>query len=118
MGSTPAASIHRLRLRTTSTADSVVIHCTGRLVSDYVEDLRQEFARVLPGAQRIVLDLSDVRHMDSSGLGTLVRLYVSARNAHCELQLINLNQRIKDLLGLTNLWSVFGACGQYLTKIP
>ncbi len=118
MNSVPAASIHRLRLRTTSTSDGAVIHCTGRLTSDYTEDLRQEFQRVLPGARRIVLDLSDLRHMDSSGLGTLVRLYVSARSHNCELQLVNLNQRIKELLGLTNLMSVFTACGQYLTKLP
>ncbi len=107
-----------MRLRTTSTPDGVVIHCTGRLTSDYTDDLRQEFMRVLPGARRIVLDLSDLRHMDSSGLGTVVRLYVSAKTAGCELQLVNLNQRIKELLGMTNLLSMFSACGQYLTKLP
>ncbi len=118
MPSTQGSSIHRLRLRTSRDGEAVVIHCTGRLISDYTEELRQEFLRVLPGTRRIVLDLSDLRHMDSSGLGTLVRLYLAARSASCELQLVNLNDRIKDLLGLTNLWSVFGSCGQYLTKIP
>jgi anti-anti-sigma factor len=118
MSSTTGASIHRLRFRTSSTPDEVVIRCTGHLTSEYTDDLHDEFMRVLPGARRIVLDLSDVRHMDSSGLGTLVRLYVSARSANCELQLVNLNQRIKELLGLTNLLSVFGICGQYLTRLP
>ncbi len=118
MPSIPQSSPHRLRLRTTSTPDAVVIHCTGRLTSDYTDELRQEFMRVLPEARRIVLDLSDLRHMDSSGLGTVVRLYVSAKSAGCELQLINLNQRIKELLGMTNLLSMFSACGQYMTKLP
>ncbi len=113
-----APATHRLRLRTTSTSDGFVIHCTGRLTSDYTEDLRREVLRLLPDARRIVLDLTDLRHMDSSGLGTVVRLYVSARSHNCELQLINLNQRIRELLGMTNLLSVFSACGQYLTKIP
>ena len=118
MTTSAAASYQRLHLRTTSTADEIVIRCTGRLTSEYTDDLRDEFMRVLPGARRIVLDLSNLRHMDSSGLGTLVRLYVSAKSAHCELQLVNLNQRIKQLLGLTNLLSVFGVCGQYLTRMP
>lgn len=95
-----------------------MIRCSGRLTSEYTDDLRQEFMRVLPGARRIVLDLSNLRHMDSSGLGALVRLYVSARSANCELQLVNLNQRIRELLGLSNLLSVFGMCGKYLTRMP
>jgi anti-anti-sigma factor len=114
----PGIAINRLRLRTLHTAEAVVIRCTGRLTSDYTQDLRDEFLRVLPGAKRIVLDLSNLRHMDSSGLGTLVRLYLSAKTANCELELVNLSQRIKTLLGLTNLLSVFSACGQYLTRIP
>ena len=118
MTTSPVPSPHRLHLRTTTTADEIVIRCSGRLTSEHTDELRDEFLRVLPGARRIVLDLSNLRHMDSSGLGALVRLYVSAKSAHCELQLVNLNQRIKQLLGLTNLLSVFGVCGQYLTRIP
>jgi anti-anti-sigma factor len=117
MTSSPA-SIHRLRLRTTSRPEETIIRCTGRLTSEYTEELRDEFMRALPGARRIVLDLSDLRHMDSSGLGTLVRLYISAKSANCKLELVNLNQQIKHLLGLTNLLSVFGVCGEYLTRLP
>jgi anti-anti-sigma factor len=54
-----------------------------------------------------VLDLTDLTHMDSSGLGTVVRLYVSAKSAGCALELINLGARIRQLLGVTNLLSVF-----------
>ena len=43
-------------------------------------------------------DIKDAqRLMDSSGLGTIVGLYVSAKNAHCELKLTNLNKLLKDL---------------------
>jgi len=113
------SSIQRLRFHTSTVSDGeVVIRCTGRLVSQYTDDLRDEFMRVLPGARKIVLDLSDVRHMDSSGLGTLVRLYVSAKSAGCSLQLVNLSQRMKELLGLSNLLSLFTACGHYMTKLP
>ena len=118
MSSSPATPIHRLRLHTTTTPDAVVIRCTGRLTADYTDDLRAEFMRALPHAKRIVLDLTDLRHMDSSGLGTLVRLYVSAKSAKCELQLVNLNAQIRHLLGLANLLAVFGLCGEYLTRMP
>jgi anti-sigma B factor antagonist len=57
--------------------------------------------------KRIVLDLTDLTHMDSSGLGTVVRLYVSAKSAGCALELINRGPRIRQLLGVTNLLSVF-----------
>ena len=116
--SSSASPINRLRFRTTQQGSEFVIRCTGRLVSEFTEDLRQEFMRVLPEASRIVLDLSDIRHMDSSGLGTLVRLYVSAKSDKCELRLINLNQRVRELLGISNLLSLFTACGEYMTKLP
>jgi anti-sigma B factor antagonist len=45
--------------------------------------------------------------MDSMGLGTLVRLYVSTKSAGCELKLINLGPKIRQLLSVTNLLSVF-----------
>jgi len=116
--SSNSSAIHRLRFRTTNEGTQYVIRCTGRLVSEFTEDLRQEFMRVLPSASRIVLDLSDVRHMDSSGLGTLVRFYVTAKTHKCELQLVNLSQRVRELLGLSNLLSLFTACGEYMTKLP
>ncbi len=112
-----ATAVQRLRLRTTTEPNAIVIHCTGRLTSEYTGELRGEFMRVLPGAKRIVLDLTNLRHMDSSGLGTLVRLYVSAKTSHCEFQLVNLNQHIRHLLGLANLLAVFGICGT-LGRLP
>jgi anti-anti-sigma factor len=56
--------------------------------------------------------------MDSSGLGTIVALYISAKNAGSTLELINLSPRIRELFGLTNLLSVFETCGRYGTRLP
>jgi len=64
-------------------------------------------------SRRIVLDLSDLTHIDSMGLGTLVRLYVSSRSAGCSLELINLGKRVRELLGLTHLLSVFTVIGEH-----
>ncbi|MGA2148547.1 MAG: STAS domain-containing protein [Bryobacteraceae bacterium] len=59
-----------------------------------------------------MLDLTDLTHMDSMGLGTVVRLYVSARSAGCDLELINIGKRIRQVLGVTNLLSVFTIIGE------
>src|SRR6266853_286749 len=64
---------------------------------------------LMPNNKRIVLDLTDLTYMDSMGLGTVVRLYVSARSAGCDLKLINLGSRIRHLLSISNLLSVFSA---------
>ncbi len=56
--------------------------------------------------------------MDSSGLGAIIGVYVTAKKSDCELRLINLSQKIRELLGMTNLLSVFESCGQYGTRMP
>jgi anti-anti-sigma factor len=73
---------------------------------------------LIPQTKRIVLDLTDLTHMDSMGLGTLVRLYVSARAAGCDLELVNLGKRIRQLLGMTNLMSFFTIIGENDVRVP
>jgi anti-anti-sigma factor len=52
-----------------------------------------------------------VDHIDSSGLGTLLATYISAKSAGCDLKLIHLTQHIQELLHLTRLASVFEGYG-------
>jgi anti-sigma B factor antagonist len=53
------------------------------------------------------LNLGDVNYIDSGGLGTLVALYTTARNAGGSVKLCNLTQRVGDLLQVTKLLTVF-----------
>ncbi|HWB32425.1 MAG TPA: STAS domain-containing protein [Acidobacteriaceae bacterium] len=92
--------------------DVFVIACHGRLVAGTTQVLSSAVTELLPGAKRIVLDLSDLKHTDSMGLGTMVRLYVTAKGAGCSLELMHLSQQIRNLLGLTNLFSVFAVVGE------
>lgn len=96
--------------------DVVVVHCHGRLVSSTDDLLYATVKELIPTASRIVLDLKDVQHTDSMGLGTLVRLYVSAKSAGCKLELTHLNKQIRNLLGLTGLFDVFAVCGENHVK--
>jgi anti-anti-sigma factor len=50
--------------------------------------------------------------MDSSGLGTLVRLYVHAKSSGCKLEVDNMGPSIRNLLGITHLLSVLEVVGQ------
>jgi len=89
-----------------------VVRCHGRLVTGVNDKLYARIHELIPNHKRIVLDLTDLTHMDSTGLGTLVRLLVSAKSAGCSLELINLGTRIRHLLGLTNLLGVFTVIGE------
>jgi anti-sigma B factor antagonist len=51
------------------------------------------------------------------GLGTLVRLYVSARSAGCSLELMNLGKQVRMLLGTAHLLTAFTIVGEHGIKI-
>jgi len=89
-----------------------VVRCHGRLVAGVTDLLYEKVRALIPETKRIVLDLSDLQHTDSMGLGTLVRLMVSAKSAGCSLELMHLSKQIRNLLGLTNLFSVFTVIGE------
>ena len=99
------------------TKEVIIIHCHGQLVSQLSDIFYSKIRPIIPGSKRIVLDLSDVTRMDSMGLGTLVGLYTSARAAGCEMQLLHVGKRIRELLGLTNLLSVFTIIGEHGVKL-
>ena len=96
----------RLTLTTDKALAETVVHCTGRVVSDTTELLRTTVKPLFSESKTVVLDLTDVNYIDSSGLGTLVGLYVSAKAANRQLKLINLNQRLKELFSITRLGEV------------
>jgi anti-sigma B factor antagonist len=92
--------------------DTAVVHCHGRLVAGVTGNLYAPVCPLLPDFKRVVLDLTDVAFMDSMGLGTLVRLYVSAKSNGCKLELIHLGKRVRELLGVAGLLSVFSIIGE------
>ena len=59
------------------------------------------------GNKKLVLNMKDVKYMDSSGVGELVSSFTTVKNAGGTLKLANLDNRIHDLLQLTALITVF-----------
>jgi anti-sigma B factor antagonist len=112
------AAVSRLSVDIDRDGPSAVVRCGGKLVAGVNDFLYTEVSRLIPECKRIVLDLTDLAYMDSMGLGTVIRLYVSAKAAGCELELVNVGARIRQLLGMTNLLSVFTVCGEHHLRIP
>ena len=88
--------------------DTAIVKCHGRLVAGTTEELYQAVKHLLPQAKVVVVDLAELTYVDSTGLGALVRLHVSARQLGCEFKLLHLGKQLRNLLKLTNLLSVFG----------
>lgn len=85
------------------------IKCHGKLVSENTPEIKALVMPLLQQGGRTILDFADLEYMDSSGLGTLVGLKISAINRGlCVLELANLTPRIKQLLTVTNLLQLFG----------
>jgi anti-sigma B factor antagonist len=101
-----------ITLETKRSGDCALVRCHGRLVSGGTDILFNEVKPLIPECKRIVLDLTDLEYVDSTGLGTLVRLYVSGKSVGCTLELINIGKRVRELIGMTNLWSVFAVVGE------
>lgn len=92
-----------LKLETETTSEETLIRCIGKLTYTSCEALRSTVHGLLPQAKRLVLDLKDMRYLDSYGLGVLVGIYLSARRQDCQLRLINVDQQARNVLQITNL---------------
>ena len=95
-----------------------VVQCRGNLVYEDSDFLKREVKSRIPDKGRMILDLSEVTRMDSTGLGAIVAIYLSARSRGCQFNLITLNQQIRNLLALSNLLSVFETFGRQGIRMP
>ena len=86
------------------------IKCHGKLVSETAADMKNVVKPLIPLGGRIVLDLTDLNYMDSSGLGTLLGLKASAiKQGYCMLELVNTTPRILELLKITSVTQYFSS---------
>src|SRR6266850_3130930 len=61
------------------------------------------------GKKKILLNLSGVKNIDSSGIGELIANYTTISRDNGQLKLLNLTEKIRDLLVITKLLTVFDA---------
>ena len=98
-----------LNIDTREVAHVTILDVTGRIVlGDEIGDLRDAIHNlVADGKKKIILNLAGVEYIDSSGVGELVSSYTTVRNAGGELKLLNLTQKVQDVLYVTKLYTVF-----------
>jgi len=90
-------------------AHVTILDLHGRIIlGDEIHALRDAVRGfIADGKKKIILNLADVDYLDSSGLGELVSCFTTVRNAGGELKLLNLSQKVHDILYVTKLYTVF-----------
>ena len=97
-----------LSLQSRRVGDVVVVACSGPIVmGPGCDALKERVDALLPHDSLIVLDVGGVDFIDSSGLGLVVRLRNRAQFAHGDVKLCGVPPRIKEVLRMTRLDTVF-----------
>jgi anti-sigma B factor antagonist len=96
-------------LSTRKVTGVVVVDMSGRLAGGEPVLLLRNTVRhfMEDGSRQFLLNLGNVSYVDSSGLGELITLFISARNQQGDVKLLNLSKIAKDLLQVTKLITVF-----------
>src|SRR2546428_2345690 len=90
--------------------DVVIVEVSGKItlgeggdavLKDKMRSLMQQ------GHKKVLLNLGDVSYVDSAGLGEIVQAYATVNKNGGTLKLLNVTRRIKDLLSITKLLTVF-----------
>ncbi len=99
------------KLTVRQVGDVTVLDAAGRITlgegaSTFREKIRE---LVSDGRKKILLNLAQVSYIDSSGIGEMVSGFTSVTNNGGQLKLVGLSKRVKDLLQITKLYTVFDA---------
>lgn len=89
-------------------AQASLIDLRGRLTFFEVGVLRENITRLLgEGRKHIVLNLSGLQYLDSSGIGELARIYVVVLKSGGEMKVVGLTRYVEEVLKITRLYQVF-----------
>ena len=98
-----------VKIKDRQVGDVTVMDVSGRITlgegSSTLRDALRDL--VAKGHKKILLNLGDVSYIDSSGIGELVSGFTSISNQGGSLKLLSLTKRVKDLLQITKLYTVF-----------
>jgi anti-sigma B factor antagonist len=90
------------------TPHASLIDLRGRLTFFEVGVLRENVTRLLSeGHKHIVLNLSALKYLDSSGIGELARIYVMVLKSGGEMKVVGLSRNVEEILKVTHLYQVF-----------
>lgn len=107
MAADPVGRSAELKLEAEKRSSETIVRAIGRITTATSAMLENTLRDLIPAGKRIVLDLTNVDHIDSTGLGALVSVYMHARRTYCDLEFANPKQHIRDLFKVSGLASVF-----------
>jgi anti-sigma B factor antagonist len=85
-----------------------IVEVTGKLTSFESGALRNSIAQMLKeGRKLILLNLSGLVYLDSSGIGDLVHAYMSVIKRGGEMKVVGLSDKVEEILKITQLYEVF-----------
>jgi anti-sigma B factor antagonist len=85
-----------------------VVDISGKLTSFESGALRSSIAKLLKeGRKQIILNLSALTYLDSSGIGDLVQTYMTVIKGGGEMKVVGLSDKVQEILKITQLYQVF-----------
>jgi anti-sigma B factor antagonist len=98
-----------VKLTTHEEGGVTIVNASGRLtLGDGTSALRGRVRELVEsGCRRIILNMADVTHIDSSGIGELIAAYTTVGAAGGEMKLLNLAKRVHEVLNITKLCTIF-----------
>jgi len=98
-----------LNITTREDRGVTVVHASGKIaLGETSQQLHTALRGLVDEGQRsILINLSNIKMIDSSGLGTLVASYTTVERAGGELKLTNLSDKASELMTITKLYTVF-----------
>ena len=108
-----------VKLTSRQVGDVTVIDAAGRITLGEGASAFRDAIRDLSvkGTKKVLLNLADVSYIDSSGIGEMVSGFTTITNSGGQLKLLGLNKRVKDLLQITKLYTVFDAYEDEVTAV-
>jgi anti-sigma B factor antagonist len=98
-----------MKIETRTVGDIHLLDCSGKItLGEGTMAIRNTVRELIKnGGKKLVLNLSDVNYIDSSGIGELVSSFTTVTNQGGQLKLLNLTKKIHELLAITKLLTVF-----------
>ncbi len=98
-----------MEIHTRMVGDVHVLDISGKItLGKATKNMRHTISDLLEnGGMKIVLNMTDVNYIDSGGIGELVRTFTTVTNEGKQLRLLNLTKKIRELLVITKLLTVF-----------
>jgi anti-sigma B factor antagonist len=98
-----------MKIEMRTIGDVRILDCSGKItLGEGTIAVRNTVLDILKdGGKKIIVNLADVNYIDSSGIGELVRTYITVSSGGGQLKLLSLTKKIQELLQITKLLTVF-----------